>query len=405
MTEHRRVTVELLPYAKTRQQMEVATLYDSGASLSEIAKQQGRNLQNVGRDIKTMVERAAKKGDSPEYDLKHPAAPGFATKRVSTLYNASGEVSAQWHIQEPEKQEIDKILQEFVAAYTDEMRGQHKPTKPPKNTDSDYASCYLIGDHHLGMYAWSEETGGDDYDTDIAEQILADAVDRLVNSQSIKSEHGWLISLGDFMHANDTTSMTPASKHLLDTDGRFGRVIRVAARLYKRMVKTMLERHKHVTIFNVRGNHDPDASLMINALLQGYYENDPRVTVVDNYSKFLWKKWGQCLVTMHHGDRVQPQRLYEAITANLSKEWGETSYRVCWTGHLHSKLAVDLGGMNFERWNVLPPNDAWAAGAAFTQTEQMRSMTCVVLHKEFGEELRYKVGIRRLRDRKIATRN
>ena len=162
----------------------------------------------------------------------------------------------------------------------------------------------------------------------------------------------------------------------------------------------MLERHKHVTIFNVRGNHDPDVSMMLNALLQGYYEKDPRVTVVDNYNKFLWKKWGQCLVTLHHGNGVQPARLYEAITANLSKEWGETSYRVCWTGHLHSKLAMDLGGMNFERWNVLPPNDAWAAGAGFTQTEQMRSMTCVVLHKEYGEEMRYRVGIRRLRGSK-----
>jgi len=397
---HKRVGVNLLPYANTKLQVDTATRYDSGQSIAEIAAAQARHISNVGRDIKHLSSKAAIRGDAPEHDLTHPTAPGFATKRVSTLYNAKGEVTVQWHIQEPEKRQIDRLLAEFVDSYTDEMRGHHKPTKAPKGTNSDYVSCYLIGDHHLGMYAWGEETGGDDYDTDIAEQILADAVDRLVNSQSIKSEHGWLISLGDFMHANDTTSMTPASKHLLDTDGRFGRVIRVAARLYKRMVKTMLERHKHVTIFNVRGNHDPDASLMINALLQGYYENDPRVTVVDNYSKFLWKKWGQRLVTMHHGDRVQPQRLYEAITANLSKEWGETSYRVCWTGHLHSKLAVDLGGMNFERWNVLPPNDAWAAGAAFTQTEQMRSMTCVVLHKEFGEELRYKVGIRRLRGSK-----
>jgi len=394
--KHKRAAVKLFPYAQTKMQMDLAAKYDAGQSVSEIADSQGRQISNVGRDIKALAARAAVRGNAPEYDLNHPTAPGFATKRVSTLYNAKGEVTTQWHIQEPEKRQIDKLLAEFVESYTDEMRGVHKPTKAPKSTDSDYASCYLIGDHHLGMYAWGEETGSDDYDTDIAERILSDAVDRLVNSQSIKSEHGWLISLGDFTHANDTTSLTPASKNLLDTDGRFGRVIRVAARLYKRMVTTMLKRHKHVTIFNVRGNHDPDAALMINLLLQGYYEKDPRVTVVDNYSKFLWKKWGQCLVTMHHGDRVQPQRLYEAITANLSKEWGETSYRVCWTGHLHSKLALDLGGMNFERWNVLPPNDAWAADAMYTQTESMRTMTCVVLHKEYGEELRYKVGVRRL---------
>lgn len=400
MTNHQRATTKLLPYANTKKSQDTAERYDAGQSIAEIARAQKRYLSNVARDVKNLIDKAAAHGDAADYDLRHPAAPGFATKRVSTLYNAAGEVTVQWHIQEPEKAQIDRLLAEFVESYTDSMRGYHKPKAGPKKTDSDYASCYLIGDHHLGMYAWGEETGGEDYDTDIAEQILADAVDRLVNGQSIRSEHGWLINLGDFLHANDTTSLTPASKHLLDTDGRFGRVIRVAARLYKRMVSTMLERHKYVTIFNVRGNHDPDVSMMLNALLQGYYEKDPRVTVVDNYNKFLWKKWGQCLVTLHHGNGVQPARLYEAITANLSKEWGETSYRVCWTGHLHSKLAMDLGGMNFERWNVLPPNDAWAAGAGFTQTEQMRSMTCVVLHKEFGEEMRYRVGIRRLRGSK-----
>lgn len=371
---------------------------DEGHHGAEIARRLDADMSNISRAVRLLKERAAKAGDSPEHGLTHPVAPGFTTKRVSTMYNAEGNITAQWHIQEPEKKKIQEFIDEFVSAYAETMKGIHKPVKAPKKTDDDYASCYLIGDHHLGMYAWGEETGGDDYDADIAERILADAVDRLVDGQSIRSTEGWLINLGDFLHANDTSSMTPASKHLLDTDGRFGRVIKVAARLYKRMVNKMLERHKHVTIFNVRGNHDPDVSLMINALLQGYYEKDPRVTVVDNYNKFLWKKWGQCLVTMHHGDRVQPQRLYESITANLSKEWGETSYRVCWTGHLHSKLALELGGLAFERWNVLPPNDAWAAGAGFTQTDQMRSMTCVVLHKQYGEELRYKVGIRRLKN-------
>ena len=383
-------------YARGSTQVAVARLMDEGHHAAEISRRLDRDRSNIASAVRLLKERAAKAGDSPEHGLTHPVAPGFTTKRVSTMYNSEGGITAQWHIQEPEKQKIQEFIDEFVSAYSETMKGVHKPVKPPKVVDEDYAACYLIGDHHLGMYAWGEETG-EDYDTDIAEEILSSAVDRLVASQAINSGTALLINLGDFLHANDTTSLTPASKNLLDTDGRFGRVVRVAARLYKRMVARLLQKHQEVIIINVRGNHDPDVSLLLNELLKGYYENEPRVTVKDNYSPMIWHRFGECLITLHHGDGINPQRLYEAVTATLPKEWGETSYRVCWTGHLHSKLSVDLGGMNFERWNVLPPGDAWHTKHGYVNTEQQRSMSCVILHKDYGEELRYKVGIRRIK--------
>ena len=67
----------------------------------------------------------------------------------------------------------------------------------PSETLDKLINCYMIGDHHLGMYAWSKETGDANYDTDIGVSLLEDAVDSLV-ARSPNSRHGLLCNLGDF---------------------------------------------------------------------------------------------------------------------------------------------------------------------------------------------------------------
>ncbi|TNF08539.1 MAG: hypothetical protein EP323_01265 [Gammaproteobacteria bacterium] len=270
-----------------------------------------------------------------------------------------------------------------------ELSGLNEPTKAPKDADADLMSCYLIGDHHFGMYAWSEETGGDDYDTDISSELLMQTTRRLVD-RSPNAETGVLINVGDFLHANDTTSQTPSSKHALDTDGRMGRVGRLAGLLLKALIHRMLKKHKKVVVINARGNHDPDASMWLNEVVRAYFHNEPRVEVKDNFSKFVWFDFGQNLIVVHHGDKIRRSQMYEAVTRNLSEQWGKCKHRFGWTGHIHHKDAEEVGGMMFESWGVLAPPDAWHAASGYVAE---RSMTCVVLHKERGEEIRYKVKV------------
>jgi hypothetical protein len=137
----------------------------------------------------------------------------------------------------------------------------------------------------------------------------------------------------------------------------------------------------------------PDASLWLNEMVKMYYENEPRVIVFDNYNKFLHFVWGKNLVALHHGDKINVQRLYEKITSSLAKEWGDSRYRFAWTGHIHHKQAHEVGGLHHESWNVLPPNDSYHSEHLYGSS---RSMTTVLLHKEFGEHSRFKVGIDQL---------
>jgi len=379
----------LLNYANTDQQRLVVEAYIAEGSERKAAAKLGITRSSINFTLLKLKKRASLAGDAPEHGLLHPVAPGFTTKRVSTAYGEDGGIKLQWHIQEPEKVALEEMQAGLIEAFRSEVGNLYEPVAPPDCVDDSLMSCYMIGDHHFGMYAWAAETGGDDYDVDVSEQLLRDSARNLIE-RSPPSETGVLVNVGDFLHANDTTSTTPASKNTLDTDGRMGRVARLAGLLLRNLVLEMLKKHKKVIVINARGNHDPDASMWLNEVVRAYFENEPRVEVKDNFSKWAWLEFGQNLIVVHHGDRINRNRMYEAITRNLSEQWGRCKHRFGWTGHIHHKDAQEVGGMLFESWGVLAPPDEWHAASGYGAE---RSMSCVVLHKSRGEDVRYKVKV------------
>lgn len=381
-----------LDFCNTENQKKVIKMHMTGLNCSAIGRQLKRDAKTISDIVKKVHQRAALQGVAPDHNLNRQVAPGFTTKRVSTAYNTEGDIVLQWHIQEPERQKIEELIAEFVEGFKDEVTGIHAPTDAPTGIDDDLMVSYIVGDHHLGMLAHHTETLGDDYDVKISQTLLENAIDRLVGSAP-SGKVGVLVNLGDFMHINDSTSSTPSSKNLLDSDGRYSKTIRAASNVIKRTVLRMLEKHEQVWIVNVRGNHDPDAALWLNEVMRLYFESDFRVTVFDNASKFIWWQWGKNLVVTHHGDRIKMSNLHGSIVSNLRQEWGESDHTFVWTGHIHHKNQEEYGGALFESWNILAPADAWHAGSGYASS---RSMTCVILHKSYGEQGRLKANIQEL---------
>jgi len=384
---------EHLDFCNTDYQRQIIEMTLSGMNQTEIAKELGKDSKRIHNALASVHNRAAMQGVAPAQNVNRQTAPGFTTKRISTAYNMDNEIVLQWHIQEPERQKLEELIAQFVEGFKDEVAGIHAPVDAPAGIDDDYMVAYIIGDHHLGMLAHHSETMGEDYDVKISQRLLENAVDRLV-SVAPAGRVGVLVNLGDFMHINDSTSSTPNSKNLLDSDGRYSKTIRAASNVIKRTVLRMLKKHPEVWLVNVRGNHDPDAALWLNEVMRLYFEDDPRVHVFDNASKFIWWQWGKNLVVTHHGDRIKMSNLHGSIVSNLRKEWGEAEHTFVWTGHIHHKNQEEYGGALFESWNILAPADAWHAGSGYASS---RSMTCVILHKDFGEEGRLKVNVERIK--------
>ena len=382
--------MSLLDYCTTERQTQIITLHLEGLGYQKIGDKLGVSKW-VARDIiKNIKRRAAMQGHSPDHDMVHTVPDGFAVKGVSTYYNDEGKPVGQWVKSASDKErQLEIALEAFKAGLLDEIDGLHRPVKAPEATkNEDRLSAYLIGDHHLNALCWSPETGGDDWDTNIAQDVLIKAVDKLVSAAG-DAEVGALINLGDFLHANSGDNKTGKGTPV-DVDGRLGRVIRVVGNLFKVLITRMLETHKEVWLINVRGNHDPDASLWLNEMMRLYFHNEPRVKVFDNFSKWIHFEWGQTLVVMHHGDRVKTQALYEAVTRDYPEEWGRSKYRYLYHGHIHHRTVTEMGGLHLESFGVLCPPDAYHSASGYGSA---RSMSCVILDKNYGEHSRFKVGI------------
>lgn len=367
----------------TDRQKEILTVFENSTSQQDCANKLNISRSTVKAAIKAVKKKAALAGVAPDRDVNHRTMEGFNTKFVTSRFDGEGNLQGQYVRQEREKFDLDAMLNDFKEGLQGELSGLHKPVNPPLETLDKLMNCYMIGDHHLGMYAWSKETGDANYDTDIGVSLLEDAVDSLV-ARSPNSRHGLLCNLGDFFHSNNIKGET-AGGTPLDTDGRYGRTVKEGVNLLKRIVIRLLEKHEIVTVLNVRGNHDSDPALWLNEAMRMYFENEPRVIIPDNYSKFTHLEFGNSLIVLHHGDKINPQRIYESVTRRLPVEWGRTKYRFGWLGHLHHKESKEIGGMMFEQFNVLTTPDAWHAGAGFGSS---RSMTCIVLSEDYGEDSR-----------------
>lgn len=148
----------LLEFCKTdAQRRAIQSVIDSGGNHAKAARAMGIKAQSLDGTVSRVKAKAALAGVAPSQDLNRPTAPGFTTKRVSTAKKVTfedGSEGYQWHIQEPEKVALDALLAEFREGLKVELKGLHETPKAPNVTDAKLMSCYIIGDHHLGMYAW-----------------------------------------------------------------------------------------------------------------------------------------------------------------------------------------------------------------------------------------------------------
>jgi hypothetical protein len=248
-----------------------------------------------------------------------------------------------------------------------------------------------MGDPHLGMFAWAQETG-QNFDLKIAEANLVGAVDHLVGLAP-PAEEALIINLGDFYHTDNQTNRTARSGHALDVDSRWSKVLGVGIRAMRRCIDAALKKHARVTVICEIGNHDDHSSVMLAHCLSQFYERDPRVTVDVSPAKFHWYRFGRNLIGTTHGDTAKPDRLPAVMACDRPKDWGETEHRYWYTGHVHHDSLKEYPGCIVETFRTLAPGDAWHRGQGYRSGQDMK---CDVLHREFGRINRHVVGIRQL---------
>lgn len=317
---------------------------------------------------------------------------GHRVKGESFLIDRSGQVAARWVKTTEDDDRRAELAQLAAETLAKAVKGLSPLVAAPKVVDKDHLAVFPIGDPHYGMQAWGLESG-DDFDLKIARQLTVSAVDRLMRA-SPDTETALIVLLGDTFHMDDQRNVTPGHGHQLDADGRFAKVVQVAIEAYRHTILRALEKYKKVMVRVVRGNHDPHAHLALAYTLQAFFHNQPRVQVDLSPADHWYYRFDKVLIGFTHGDKAGHDRLPGVMACDRAKDWGETTHRYWYTGHVHSQNVREYPGVVCESFRTLAAKDAFAAGYGYRAG---RDMVCIIHHRLHGEVERYRCDVGMLR--------
>lgn len=343
---------------------------------------------SIGRAVDACKKKAAMHGYSPDHDMHKVVPSPLVLRGTSTLYDDEGKVKLQWVKTQLDKSQAEQAIREFIEHLAESAKGLSPLVPAPAHSNADLLAVYPMGDPHFGMYAWAAETG-DDFDTDIAERLTCQAIDRLVASAP-PAHTAIIIELGDFFHTDNSSNMTLQSGNALDVDTRWSKVMQIGLRAMVYTIKRALTKHRHVVVRIVKGNHDPHASFALALALDAYFSNNKRVEIDLSPAVFWYYRFGKVLIGATHGDTAKMKDLPGIMASDKAGEWGDTKFRYWYQGHIHHEHREEFRGAVVEAFRTLAARDAWHAGQGYRAGRDMRLL---VHHKDFGEVERHRCDI------------
>jgi hypothetical protein len=373
---------ELYKYCTPRQKeiLEAIELH-GGAKAASIAL--GINTGGASDAYIAVKKKAALYGYAPEHDFTRPVPDGFIAKGVSTYYDKEGKPTGQWV-----KASADVARQqEMFAAAVNAMANtlpRLDPIIAPEQFNADLLTMYTLTDAHIGMLAWHRENMQADWDLQIAEAVIVGCFEQIIKS-SPDSETAILNQLGDLLHYDGLSAVTPTSGHVLDADGRFTKMVEVAVRVLRRIINMLLAKHKNVHVILAEGNHDMASSVWLRTMFKALYENEPRITVDDSALPYYAYEFGDVMLTFHHSHLKKFGAMREIIPAMFSEIWGRTKKRYCHTGNYHHTKEESQAGLTVFQHPTLAARDAYASRGAWFSDREVCSIT---YHRNFGQGMR-----------------
>lgn len=361
----------LYPYATTDRQKEILAAIMQHKGMRKAATALNLSTGTVGNVLTTLKRRAALKGVAPENDLNYPLAEGeiLIGRSVHTKTPSGDRV---WVKTKMEDQHRLMVMREVVESLKEDLP-KYSPMPYGGRGTPELLNLYVVTDYHLGMKAWHEEAG-EDWDMQIAEQLLLDWLATAVG-HAPEADVAILANLGDLMHWDGYEAVTPAHKHLLDADTRFQKLVRVAIRTIRQMIDMLLHKHKQVHVLMADANHDPASGAWLRELLASVYENEPRITVDTSADTYYCYEHGSTSLFFHHGHKRGLADVDRVFAGKYRQVFGRTKHAYAHLGHLHSNELKESQLMIVERHRTLAAADAYAAKGGWISGREAKVIT------------------------------
>lgn len=346
-------------------------------SNEDAARELGISVRQFYRRRAKMSKRVASDHTELGYDASVP--DGYRIKGVSTLHHAEKGELLSWVKTTQDNERLYQLMMEATQALAEDLPRYDPRPEPFEHGFDSLLNCFVITDYHLGMLSWAEETG-DNWDSKIAENLLVRWFERAID-QAPNAGTAVLAQLGDFMHFDGMDAVTPSSGHLLDADGRFAKMVRIAIRLLRHVINRLLDKFPKVHVIMAEGNHDLASSVWLRELFAASYAEEPRVTVDTTPDPYYCYEFGKTSLFFHHGHKVKVSKLDTVLASKFRPVFGRTEYSYAHCGHLHHSEAKETSMMHIEQHRTLAAKDAYASRGGWLSK---RGAKVITYSSEFG---------------------
>jgi hypothetical protein len=379
-----------LAFANDRQKEIIQAINEYGG-IRPAARALKLHHTTVADSIRIVRRKAAISGYAPDNDMVRVVPDPFIVRGISTYYNAEGKASGQWVKSRIEDTKLQEMMRQSIDAMKEEIPRLTALPAPPLSNDN-LLNCYVITDYHLGMLSWDEETG-ENWDVAIAEKLVVKWMEQAI-AQSPNADTAVFAQLSDFLHFDGMDAVTPASKHLLDVDTRFAKLVRSAIRVLRTVIDMLLAKHQKLHIIMADANHDPVSQIWLREWFSVLYENEPRVTVDKSPNPYNAYEFGNVALFFHHGHKRKVANVSEVFAGQFREMFGRTKYAYAHMGHYHSIDIKENNLMIVEQHRTLAPGDAYSARGGWLSG---RDAKVISYDRRYGEVSRLTINSDMLR--------
>ncbi len=238
-----------------------------------------------------------------------------------------------------------------------------------------------IPDLHAGKLAWAKETGWDNYETKLAEQVFDQALAALVARTSSHAFERVLLVVGNDLLNSDNANNTTTKGTPQDSDVRFHKTFAVVRRMMVRAVER-LRTVAPVDVVMVPGNHDTLAVWHLGDSLECYFHTYPDVSIDNSPRSRKYYQFGKVMLLLTHGDEGRLPDYPLVMATEQPEMFGETTHREAHTGHRHKVQVDEYHGVKVRTLSALCAPDAWHAKKAFVGNA--RAAEAFVWNREEG---------------------
>jgi hypothetical protein len=374
----------------TERQIEFIDAINKYGSIRKAAERLQITAGTIQNGIDRVKRKAAIRGYSPQNDMVHIVPDPFVVRGTSTLYK-DGVAKIQWVKTRLEDDKLQEIMRQSIDAMKEEIPRLTALPAPPLSNDN-LLNCYVITDYHLGMLSWDEETG-ENWDVAIAESLVVKWFEQAI-AQSPNADTAVFAQLSDFLHFDGMDAVTPASKHLLDVDTRFAKLVRSAIRVLRTIIDMLLAKHQKLHIIMADANHDPVSQIWLREWFSVLYENEPRVTVDKSPNPYNAYEFGNVALFFHHGHKRKVANVSEVFAGQFREMFGRTKYAYAHMGHMHHLDIKENNLMIVEQHRTLAPGDAYSARGGWLSG---RDAKVISYDRRYGEVSRLTINSDMLR--------